>query len=144
MKIYVKTRIRKNYIGIYHQFNLTLFKALRPPLMRLVVERFDGCELKDEIHLKVGPFSQRWISKITENIQSRTECTFVDEGFLVPAPITYWKHRHQILKIGEDASYIIDDIEYKCSNQFLSFVLYPLFYLQFLIRKPVYKNFFND
>ena len=143
MHILIKTRIEKNFQLLFPKFNIELFKALSPPLMNLMVERFDGCKKGDEIHLKMdlfGKFNQRWISQITEVVRTDYQIYFVDEGTLLPAPLTKWKHHHRIVKIHELASFVIDDIEYSTGNKAIDLAIYPVLYLMFLLRKPIYKR----
>ena len=143
MKILIKTRIEKNYQVLFSKFTLELFKALKPPMINLEVERFDGCKQGDEIHLKMdffGQFNQRWISHITKDFRNDYEIYFVDEGALLPPPLINWKHIHRIEKINELASFIIDDIEYTSGNIAVDLAIYPALYLMFLYRKPIYKR----
>jgi ligand-binding SRPBCC domain-containing protein len=143
MKILIKTRIEKNYQVLFTKFTIDLFKALKPPFVNLVVERFDGCKKGDEVHLKMdlfGKFNQRWISHITDDFRGDYEIHFVDEGALLPPPLIKWKHIHRIEKINELASYIVDDIEYTSGNKALDLVLYPALYLMFFYRVPIYKR----
>lgn len=144
MNIYIKTKVNSSIASVYSQFNLKLFKALKPPGMPLNVKRFDGCDVNDEVHLEVGPFKQDWISIITQNIQNDKVIQFIDEGEKVPFPIKKWKHTHRMEYISANESYIIDDINFKCENIILTIIMYPLLYVQFLTRKPVYKKFFNS
>lgn len=126
-------------------FNLKLFKALKPPLMSLDVERFDGCNVGDEVHLNVGlgPFKAKWVSLITDNQENENETFFVDEGKYLPFPLKSWKHIHRVVKNDEEVSEIQDDIEYSTGNRALDTLMYPVLYLQFAARKPVYKKFFS-
>lgn len=126
-------------------FDLKLFKALKPPLMSLDVERFDGCNVGDEVHLKVGfgPFRTKWISLITENQENDQETYFVDEGKLLPFPLKSWRHIHRVVKTDDKGSEIQDDIEYSTGLRALDVLMYPVLYLQFAARKPVYKKFFS-
>jgi ligand-binding SRPBCC domain-containing protein len=143
MKILIKTRIEKNYQLLFSKFNIDLFKALKPPFVNLVVERFDGCKKGDEVHLKIdlfGKFNQKWISHITSEFRGDYEIYFVDEGAQLPPPLKKWKHIHRIEKIHELASYIVDDIEYTSGNMALDLAIYPALYLMFLYRIPIYKR----
>ena len=143
MKIFIKTRIEKNYQIIFSRFNIDLFKALKPPLMNLEVERFDGCKAGDEVHLKMsllGIINQRWISHITKDVKSDYDIFFVDEGALIPPPLKKWTHYHRIEKISELSSFVIDDIEYSTGNFILDLILYPALYSMFYYRKPIYKR----
>ena len=143
MKIFIKTRIEKNYQIIFSKFNIDLFKALKPPLINLEVERFDGCKSGDEVHLKMSLFgiiNQRWISHITKDVKSNYDIYFIDEGALIPPPLKKWTHYHRIEKISELASFVIDDIDYTTGSSILDLILYPVFYSIFYYRKPIYKR----
>lgn len=143
MKILIRTKIEKNYQVLFSKFNLHLFEALKPPLLNLVVERFDGCKKGDEVHLKMdffGLINQRWISHITADFKSEYEIFFVDVGVLLPPPLKKWTHIHRLEKITEISSFVTDDIEYSCGNGALDLLIYPVLYSMFLFRKPIYKR----
>jgi ligand-binding SRPBCC domain-containing protein len=143
MKILIKTKIEKNYQVLFSKFNVELFKALKPPLVNLDIERFDGCKKGDEIHLRMdvfGQLNQRWISLITSDFKSDYEINFVDEGALLPPPLVKWKHVHRIEKINETSSLIVDDIYFTSGNIIVDLAIYPALYLMFLYRKPIYKR----
>ncbi len=143
MKIIIKTKVEKNFQIVFSKFNLQLFQALKPPLMSLTVERFDGCKKGDEVHLKMNLFGfldQKWISHITGDFKSNYEIYFVDEGALLPPPLSKWKHIHRIEKINELSSFVIDDIEYTSGNKMLDIALYPALYAMFAYRRPIYKR----
>jgi ligand-binding SRPBCC domain-containing protein len=143
MKILIKTKVDHHYKYIFSLFNLHLFKALKPPLINLEVERFDGCKSGDEIHLKMnfqGLLNQQWVSIITSDFESENDIGFIDEGKILPPPLSKWKHIHRIQKIDEKSSYVIDDIEFTSGNAALDAVIYPALYSMFLYRKPIYKR----
>ena len=145
MRILIKTTVPKTVEQIKQEFDLKLFKALKPPLVNLDVTRFDGCEKGDQVHLLIsfGPLKQKWVSHITEDGQNHFEWFFIDEGHLLPPPIKVWKHRHIVQKVNESRSVIKDDINFSCGNFMLDAVIYPLMYIQFWLRKPVYKKYFS-
>lgn len=138
MKIKISTPINKNYREVFKLFNLNLFEALKPPGVKLVVERFDGCKKGDEVHLKVA--GQRWISHITDYVENADEIYFVDIGAVVPPPLTKWKHIHRIERTGEHSCSVIDDIEYSTGNSFTDKIIYPALYAMFKMRQPIYKR----
>lgn len=145
MKNFVlKTRIdHKTPQELLALFNKDLFIALKPPLINLNVERFDGCKTGHEIHLKMdvfGVLNQSWISVITDHSESFEECYFVDEGKLLPPPLKYWRHRHLLVRINDQASYVVDDITYSTGNHFLDTIIYPALYAMFSFRIPIYKK----
>lgn len=142
MKISIKTRVNKNYQVIFPKFNLDLFKKLKPPFVKLNIERFDGCKKGDEVHLEINILGQKqkWVSLITSQFRGDYEIYFIDEGQNIPAPLKKWKHIHRIQKINELDSYIVDDIEYSCENILIDVLIYPFLYLVFFCRIPIYKR----
>lgn len=141
MKFAIHTPINKNYTETFARFDLNLFKALKPPLTYLKVERFDGCKKGDEVHLVVN--GQKWVSHIIDDFEDENELTFVDKGVHTPFPITFWIHHHRILKKGENSCVIVDDIEYKTSFVLFDLILYFPLKIMFGLRKPVYKKELN-
>jgi ligand-binding SRPBCC domain-containing protein len=145
VRILIQTHLNQSYDDVFKGFDLKLFKALKPPLLGLEVSRFDGCKKGDEVHLKIkiGPLSQDWISHITDHGDNESEHYFIDEGQLLPPPLKYWKHRHRIIKTGENSCVIHDDIEFSANNIILDVLMYPVLYFQFWLRKPIYKKYFK-
>lgn len=138
MKIIISTPIQKNFRDVFAQFNLKLFEALKPPVVNLVVERFDGCKKGDEVHLKVA--GQRWVSHITDYFESEDEIYFVDRGVIIPPPLKHWLHVHRIERSGDNMCNVIDDIEYSTGNVFTDKLIYPALYAMFSMRKSIYKR----
>lgn len=138
MKIKITTPIKRNYREVFALFNLQLFEALKPPVVNLKVERFDGCKKGDEVHLKVA--GQRWVSHITDYVENEDEIYFIDRGVIIPPPIKSWLHIHRIERSGENSCNVIDDIEYSTGNAFIDKLIYPALYAMFAMRKPIYKR----
>jgi ligand-binding SRPBCC domain-containing protein len=145
MRMVFKTLVATDFKTVFEKFDISLFKALKPPLIQLEVERFDGCLKGDQVHLKIGlgPLEQRWVSLITENGSDENQCYFIDEGETLPPPLKCWRHQHRIVKNDEYTSYIIDDIEFSSGLKLLDFLLYPALYFQFALRAPVYRKIFG-
>ncbi len=143
MNLLIKTRIPMNYREILKGFNSELFLALKPPLMPLGLERFDGCKTNDEVHLRVGPLKQKWVSVITSDFDNDKECGFIDEGKVIPPPLSYWHHTHRIVKISENESEIHDDINFTTGAKVLDFLVYPALYLQFAMRPRAYRKYYK-
>ncbi len=146
MKIVVETIVNQYYKRVAEGFNEDLFMALKPPLMPLELLRFDGCEKGDEVHIRLGkkPISTLWIAEIIENGRDDNEIYFIDIGKQLPFILNKWTHRHRIINKSSTETKIIDAIEYYTGFILLDFILYPLFYLQFLLRKPIYKRTFAE
>lgn len=138
MKIRISTPIQRNFRDVFSLFNLKLFEALKPPVVNLKVERFDGCKKGDEVHLIVA--GQRWVSHITDYVENEDEIYFIDRGVIIPPPLSSWLHIHRIERSGENSCNVIDDIEYSTGNVFIDKLIYPALYAMFAMRKPIYKR----
>ena len=138
MKVQIKTTIQKNFRDVFKKFDLLLFSALKPPLVPMKIERFDGCKKGDEVHLIVA--GQRWVSHITELYQDDEQIYFVDIGAIIPYPLKSWKHIHRIESIGKETCQIVDDIEYSTGNSFTDKLIFPMIFSMFALRRPIYKR----
>jgi ligand-binding SRPBCC domain-containing protein len=145
MRIYITTAVKQPYREVAQKFDQTLFKALSPPFPKVQLLRYDGNQPGDEVHLRINFlfFSQTWKSRITENESRPGEMHFVDEGLQLPFFLRYWRHRHVIRQHGT-GSLIIDDITFRGPGLLLSLLVYPVMYLQFVYRKPVYRRYFGN
>jgi ligand-binding SRPBCC domain-containing protein len=141
LRLTIQTRIPLSAEEALSRFDKSLFLALNPPFPPVQVIRFDGCKKGDEVELELNflVFRQRWVSIITEDYNNTNEIGFVDEGTKLPFFLSYWQHRHRILKRGS-TSMVLDDITFSGGGVVLSLLLYPLLYLQFLYRIPIYKR----
>jgi ligand-binding SRPBCC domain-containing protein len=143
MKIKISTQVNGNYKNVIARFELPLFVALKPKQAEMEVMEFTGSKKGDRVHIRfIKPFKGEWVSLITDDNVNDEEAYFVDEGTTMPLGLAYWRHKHIVSKIDECHSVIIDDITYKCSNPFMSALLYPVFWIGFYKRKKVYKQFF--
>lgn len=144
MHFRIETKVNQKAHDVLSGFDESLFVALKPPLMPLELLRFDGCEKGDKVQLVLGikPFSQKWNALVVEHGENDECFYFTDIGEKLPFPIKDWKHRHFIMK-ERSGSIIVDDITYTTGFRLLDYLMYPIMYLQFLIRKPVYKKLFD-
>jgi ligand-binding SRPBCC domain-containing protein len=144
MRMVIRTRVEQPYREVARQFSQDLFKALNPPFPPVRLQRFDGSKAGDEVHLELNflLFRQRWVSVITADHADEREIYFIDEGKKLPFFLRYWRHRHRIINEGTGTR-IVDDITFRTPFRPFDFLMYPLMYLQFLYRKPVYKRFFR-
>lgn len=143
MRICIRSKVEQPIEKVFSGFNEELFLALNPPGIPVELLRFDGSEKGDEVHLKLKfpGFPQIWVSEIIDSGNSDQEIFFIDEGRKLPFFLSHWHHQHRIVKDGS-GSIIVDDISFRGRFPFLSVLLYPALYLQFLYRKPVYRRFF--
>ena len=108
------------------------------------VLRFDGCKAGDTVDLELNFifFKQNWTSKITEDHCDAKEFLFVDEGIVLPFFLGKWRHCHRILA-QPSGSIISDEIEFEGAYAWMTPLLYPILWLQFWYRKPIYRKFFR-
>ncbi len=146
MKITIKTAVNQPIEAVWNGFNESLFTKLAPPFPPVKLLRFDGSEEGDEVHLELNFifFKQTWVSIITENIKTEKEIYFIDKGIKLPFFLNFWQHKHRIVKAVDMKrgiySLIIDEIEFGSP---FGILLYPILFLQFLYRKPIYKKIFS-
>jgi len=144
MKIRLTTKVEQDYKTVYKGFDKDLFVALKPPLLPLELRRFDGSKTGDEVHIRLGKgwLSQDWNALIVEDKMTDEEAWFIDEGTTLPFFLKSWRHRHLIVK-ADSGALIVDDITYKTPTWLTDYLLYPLMWLQFAARKPVYRRVFG-
>ncbi|OWY22605.1 hypothetical protein C7N43_01520 [Sphingobacteriales bacterium UPWRP_1] len=144
MQFTITTRVEQPFRTVFAGFNRALFMALKPPLVPMKLLRFDGCNTGDEVHLNLG-FGQEWISIITEFSDTSNAVCFTDVGKKLPFFLQSWQHKHSITAAegNPNESLITDTITYQSHNTLLTRLLYPVLYMQFAWRKPVYRRFFG-
>ncbi len=144
MHVKVTTQVRQSLAQVKAGFNQDLFLKLNPPFPEVSLLRFDGCLKGDLVELlldfKVG--KQKWVSEITFDNETADRFEFIDEGIMLPFPFRFWKHHHLLIGNAQGCQ-IVDSIEYKANNKLMTMLLYPLLFLQFVYRKPVYKRVFK-
>ncbi len=149
MKIYLKTKVSlpmpKDSVEVLSLFNRNLFEALSPHFPQIEIENFEGSFPGNLIALKLNffLFKTHWHSRITERKESAKISYFVDEGVKLPFFLKFWRHQHIAEKIDPKTFWIIDEVDYQTGNIVSDFFLYPAFYFQFIMRKPVYKRYFK-
>ncbi len=144
MKIKVETIVQQDFKSVQKGFTKDLFVELTPPFPPVKLMRFDGCQKDDVVALELNFifFKQQWISLIVEDGLNEEEFYFIDFGTKLPFFLKYWKHHHRIIKNGKGAK-IVDDITFKSPLPWLDVLLWPVLWLQFLYRKPIYKKIFG-
>ena len=144
MNIKISTKVNQSLLKVWEGFNLELFSKLAPPFPPVRVKEFGGCLKGDKVHLELNfiLFKQDWISDIVDQKQTNTEIYFIDEGTKLPFFLSYWQHRHGLVE-DNGGTNIIDDITFKTPTILTDYLFYPLMYLQFLYRKPIYKKVFE-
>ncbi len=144
MHLILKTTVKQAPAQVFAGFTKDLFLRLAPPFPPVKLQRFDGCAVGDVVSLELNFifFRNTWESHIIAQESSETGIYFIDVGKQLPFFLRKWTHKHQILPQA-NGSQIIDDITYKSPFWLLDYLLYPVLYLQFAYRSPIYKKIFN-
>ena len=138
------TQVHGNYLDVMDQFDRSLFEALAPSFVPVKILNFTGSQTGDQVHLQFGgPINTDWISRITDHGISEEQAYFVDEGVKLPFPLKSWHHQHIVQKISDSQSLIMDVIDYKAQNIFLSAIIYPVLYMGFYQRASIYRKYFQ-
>ncbi len=145
MRLKFKTEVNSSLEQVKSGFNRDLFLQLKPPFLQVILDRFDGCEPGNEVHLRTGSpgFLQTWVSLITEAGVTADAWFFVDEGKQLPFPLRNWKHRHEFRRTAKGNSEILDEIEYSSGSRLLDLVLYVPLWFVFSGRDSVYLKVFG-
>jgi len=145
MHLTLRTRVSESLPNVWAGFDERLFTKLSPPFPPVKVLRFDGCRAGDVVHLRLNflLFGQDWISLITDQQETADEIFFVDEGTQLPFFLSSWRHKHRLIR-HNNQTLIADEITYRTPGGWLTDLLfYPLLWLQFAYRKPIYRTVFR-
>lgn len=144
MKIQLETPVEQGHLDVKSGFNESLFKKLSPPFPPVKLLRFDGSSKGDLVTLELDFifFKQKWTSEITEDSTTDLEFFFVDRGMELPFFLKKWTHKHRVISSGI-GSVIRDEIEFEAPFGLMSLLLYPVLWLQFAYRKPIYQKLFK-
>jgi ligand-binding SRPBCC domain-containing protein len=145
MKIKVATHVAQNYKSVMEGFTEELFLKLTPPFPPVRLLRFDGCKKDDVVALELNFifFKQQWVSLIVEDGLDEKAFYFIDVGTKLPFFLNYWRHHHKIIQSGQGTK-IVDELTFKSPLPFLDIFLWPVLWLQFVYRKPIYKKIFAE
>jgi ligand-binding SRPBCC domain-containing protein len=144
MKINIETAVNQSVNQVWEQFDEKLLMQLSPPFPPVKLISF-GQKIGEKVTLELNFFiiRQLWVSIITDFYLSVEENYFIDEGVQLPFFLKYWKHKHRIVKNDNSGSKIIDEIEFRTPTILTDYIFYPILYLQFLYRKPIYRKLFK-
>ena len=147
MQIKIRTQVPGTPEAVFALFDRELLLSLTPPLMHVNLLRMDmPTRVGGIVHLEViimGIAKQEWYNEITEYATSPEQCHFTDRGVRLPAMFGAWEHRHIVRRNAQGKTEIVDDVNYKSRNAFLTVLLYPVVFLQFWYRRPIYRKFFK-
>lgn len=145
MRIVIKTEVNGYYKDVMDRFDLALFNALKPAIGHMEIVQFTGSSRGDVVHIRfLSPIKADWISDITEDGIDEYRAYFVDVGRVLPPGLKRWKHIHEVKRISESKSAIIDDIKYEGLNPLLTILLYPFLWGTFYSRKAKYRKYFKN
>jgi ligand-binding SRPBCC domain-containing protein len=144
LKIRIQTTVNQSFQQVWTGFDESLFNRLAPPFPPVKVVRFDGCLTGQVVDLELNfiVFKQNWTSHIIDQQESETEIYFIDKGTKLPFFLSFWEHKHRIIKNGE-GTIIADEITFQTPFLLTNYLMYPLLWTQFLYRKPIYKKAFD-
>ncbi|MBV6647668.1 MAG: hypothetical protein KI790_19575 [Cyclobacteriaceae bacterium] len=144
MRLHIKTTVKSPLERVINGFDESLFKKLSPPFPKVHLKRFDGSKTGDIVSLELDfiLFRQTWSSKIVSDSLRDNQWSFVDRGIELPFFLKEWRHQHDV-KATKAGSIIGDKIEYYTGSQLTDVLFYPLLWLQFAYRKPIYKRVFG-
>ena len=145
MRIKIETSVEASLKEIKKGFTKNLFLSLNPAFPPVKLKQFDGCKAGDKVVLELNflLFKQKWISDIIEDYESELQWYFVDIGRELPFFLKSWKHVHEVRSI-EIGSTVVDDISFSTGYILTDLLMYPLLYVQFVFRKPIYKKRFKS
>lgn len=145
VKFTIKTSVKASLQTIKEGFTRELFLSLNPPFPPVELKQFDGCKKGDQVVLLLNfiAFKQEWISDIVEAYSTENTWYFVDKGVKLPFFLAKWTHHHGV-KQESGHAVIIDDISFSTGLLLTDLIMFPVLYLQFLYRKPIYKRRFRN
>tara|TARA_B100001250_G_scaffold249374_1_gene214357 strand:+ start:526 stop:981 length:456 start_codon:yes stop_codon:yes gene_type:complete len=68
---------------------------------------------------------------------------FIDRGICLPFGLKFWEHKHIIRKLNNSIE-IVDTMEIVHDNSFQGKFLYPVLIFPVMIRKILYRSYFNS
>lgn len=145
MKIALSTKVESSLKTVKEGFNQDLFLKLSPPFPLVKLLRFDGCLTGHQVWIELNfiLFKQRWDALIVDHKESEEEFYFIDEGTKLPFFLKSWKHKH-ILNSSAGNCYVTDQINYSTGTILTDLLIFPLLWLQFVYRKPIYRKHFRS
>jgi len=146
MRLKIRTHVRGHYRSVMSGFDRSLFEQLTPPGTKVELLRFDGSHKGDLVHIRLtmfGLIKQEWLSEITESVTTPEQSWFIDEGRELPFFLKAWRHKHVVEKATSNQSVIVDDITFRTPTLLTDLLMYPIMYLQFAYRKPIYQRVFG-
>lgn len=140
MKIEVKHKISGDLKTQFKKMNKELFKFLNPKFIPLKIDVFEEISKNSIFKLRILFF--KWNGVVSEYVIGDNESYFVDEGVILPFPLTKWRHKH-ILKKIDNQLFLIEDVEVDSYLVFQPFVKY--FFKKMLEKRgDKYRIYFSS
>lgn len=145
MQIKISTLVASPLQRVIEGFDERLFLKLNPPFPLVKLKRFDGCLTGDKVWIELNfiLFRQQWHAEIIEQASSEKRFYFVDKGERLPFFLKDWHHQHTLESDGEQTTLITDNIHFSTGTIVGDVLVFPLLWLQFLYRKPIYRKHFQ-
>lgn len=146
MKVFTKTLVKTPFDSILPSLDFTkLEKFFAWPLPLIKLKRFDGYFEQAEFELEFDWyfFQQTWQGLITAFEENEQQVRFTDEIQKPFGLFKQWKHQHHFIKLDENMTEIIDDVEFSSGYLLIDLSLLPIIYTQFFLRKPMYHLMFH-
>ena len=144
-RIVLRTPIRAPFKEVADRFDENLFEALAPKFPKMRLDRHDPIAEGAEVHLRLGPMQQRWVSRLYNVKRSAEAFSFEDEGTTLPFPLRKWHHEHRVVAREEgQAAEIIDDMRFSTGWWLTDWLAKPVLTLLFSQRKPKYVAYFEQ
>lgn len=145
MKITLRTKVDASLPAVWQGFDESLFEKLSPPFPPVKLARFDGSHEGDVVSLELNFifFKQKWVSHIVEQRETEEEIYFIDKGVELPFFLSFWQHKHRLIRAPQGGTIIADEIEYRTPILLFDYLMYPVMWAQFAYRGPIYKKIFS-
>lgn len=139
----LNTFVEKDFQDVFSKFDRDLFNYLLPPSFLVKVNRYDGNQKGDEVHVEFKfPFKASMNVVITDVIMEPDHAYFVDQGLQLPFGMKEWKHTHHVFREPK-GSRICDEVHFSCNFRILYLLYFPLLWFSMKLRNRPYQKYFK-
>lgn len=144
MRIFLRSSVEYDFDKVTSGFGSELFEFLLPPKFMASLVTYEGSVPGSKVHIRFKiPYPSDWISVIKSEEKDDNKYVFMDEGEVLPFGLKKWKHIHSVIKIDNQTTEIIDDMNFSTGFKFLDLLYFPILFLAFYPRKKLYKKYFE-
>tara|TARA_B100000424_G_C22910494_1_gene484352 strand:+ start:351 stop:788 length:438 start_codon:yes stop_codon:yes gene_type:complete len=123
----------------FHSIKIVKFLTRFQPVK---IINWSGIQNNDKAYFKLWFFGWKNFRVIHKDYKLKKDrLSFIDKGEELPFGIIFWEHRHTVEKI-EKGTLISDVVNFKHSNKYLEYLLFPILMFPIIIRKFLYKIYF--